>query len=81
MVNAERFFDSARLREARRELRDLREISKKYEALAISFFAEAGKHHAELEKIYRSAMDFRAENEFIDSFCPELLYLLGENKS
>lgn len=75
-VNSERFFNLAELRSSRGELRMLRDVSKKYESVALGALADAGEYHLKLEEIYSRAMDFSAENEFLENFCADLVAAL-----
>lgn len=71
-INARRFFDATSIKRSLREIKESRVILKKQVEFALDHFAEAGRFHFELEKIYRSAMDFARENEFSNTFCKRL---------
>ena len=71
-INMKRFLDKEMIDEIKREYRY---NVKLYEALlssACDSFAEAGKAHFELEKIYSSCMDFSAKERFTVSFCERI---------
>ncbi|MBE6596128.1 MAG: hypothetical protein E7641_00515 [Ruminococcaceae bacterium] len=72
-INMKRFIDRERLEPVKREYRANMRL---YEALltsACDAFSEAGEYHFELEKIYSSAMDYKAKESFQRSFTEKLL--------
>lgn len=72
-INMKRFVDTEGVREIRTKLRM---NGRMYEALldsAEGALREAGEHHFALEAVYKSCMDFDAQNRFVRSFCERIL--------
>lgn len=72
-VNMKRFVSADKIREIRSEWRNNKHLYDAMIASACDCLKKAGEYHFELEKIYVSAMDFKAENEFCERFIARVL--------
>lgn len=72
-INMKRFVEAERLNERKTEYRINRRLSQALLTSATEALHEAGEYHFRLEAIYRSCMDFDAEEKFIRSFCQKIV--------
>lgn len=68
-ISLRRYVDSIMLKERRGEIRHALGLTKTLKEGAVRSLIEAGKYHFALEKIYASAMDFSAKENYTQSLC------------
>lgn len=72
-INVKRFVDSDMIDEIKGEYRMNRRLRDALTDSAVGELKRAGEYHFKLEEIYVSCMDFRAEDNFIRSFCDRVI--------
>lgn len=72
-INLRRYLDHGAFRSLRGEVRHDLKLAEELKQGACRSLANAGEFHFALEKIYASAMDFKAKDQFDKAFCRNIL--------
>ena len=74
VINTERFFDRSIYRLLRTQTRFLHKCSETLTEYAVETMKEIFALHSEVEKVYISAMDFKAKERYTDKLIKKILY-------